>query len=160
MGLSRTIVVTVALSLAVVGVAAYRHWRHEYGQVDMAPVSEAWKGWAGPRYVRADCLVRLDIEVDHGVTDPFNGMLDIFLRYISNHEPRAPFRTGGHGSQVYIQFFDQCDRRFEIARGMAAYFEKRKGGKVRLTVIEERVEPGMDTLETCGGAWLDCPQGR
>lgn len=147
-------------ALIAIGTFGYRYWQREYGPIDMAPVNEAMKNWQGARYARADCLVQLNVDVDSGGRIRDGVMGDAFMRYTSNFEPGAPIQFGGDGIRVFIQFFDQCPRRFEIAKGMAAYFERRNGSGVHLAVVEKRVEPGPDTMDMCGAAWLDCGPDR
>lgn len=147
-------------TLIAIGTFGYRYWQREYGPIDMAPVNEAMKNWQGARYTRADCLVQLDVDVDYGGEIRDGVMADAFMRYVSNFEPGAPINFSGYYTGVFIQFFDQCPRRFEIAKGMAAYFERRNGAGVHLTVVEKRVEPGPDTMDMCGAAWLDCGPDR
>jgi len=147
-------------ALIAIGAFGYRHWQREYGPIDMAPITEAMKNWQGARYTRADCLVQLDVDVDYGGGIRDGVMADAFMRYVSNYEPGAPIQFGGDGNRVFIQFFDQCPRRFEIAKGMAAYFERRNGAGVHLTVVEKRVDPGPATMDTCETVWLDCGSDR
>lgn len=117
-----------------------------------------------PRYRRADCLVRLDYL--YRGPEKWGGRELMFRElsyYLSTYEPKAAaFAYGSRGMPempgfiaMFVQYYDQCDRRIEIAEAFARYLRRRHGDWYRIRVHHERIEPGPDTLDTTGPAWID-----
>lgn len=151
-------VVLVLLAAAALGIVpAALYWKHEYGPLDDSSVSAAWKSWQGPQYRRAECMVRVKVERREGANKVWNALFPTFTRYVYKHEPKALFEMGwDRQDNMILQYYDICPRRFEITRGMAAYFQRRHGDAIRFTVTEDHVEPGPETMQACGQQWTDC----
>lgn len=116
-----------------------------------------------PKYRREQCIVRMDYE-DLG---PIGSHSDIDWRwdvecYLVEHEPKASVFTLGRAGGTFprhfrfIMFADQCDRRFEIADGIAAHLNREFEGDFRVTASREPVNPGPDTVNS-HGFWIDDP---
>lgn len=102
--------------------------------------------------------MKLGVAVAPGPEDAFKQWFPTFTRYVYNHEPTAAFAMTGDGDgNIYLQFWDSCDRRFAIAEAMAAYFHRRHGEGVRFTVSREVVDAARVNAG-CGIQWLDCPR--
>lgn len=156
-------VILVILAAAVVGaVPATQYWKREYGPLDDSAALAAWNSWQGPQYKRAECMVRVKVERREGANKVWDELFPTFTRYVYNREPKALFEMGWDGQEnMILQYFADCPRRFEITRGMTAYFQRRHGDAIRFTVTEDSLEPGPDTMQACGQQWTDCerPEG-
>ncbi len=148
----------LALAAAAIGaVPATRYWKREYGPLDDSAALAAWHAWSGPKYSRADCMVRVRVERRDGADKAWDELFPTFTRYVYNHEPKALFKMGwDRQHDMLLQFFDECPRRHDIARAMTAYFERRHGDAIRFTVTEDSLEPGPETMQACGQQWTDC----
>lgn len=160
----KAIVWLTIVSAAVIGaVPAYRYWKREYGPLDNSAALAAWQTWQGPKYSRSECMVRLTLESGPGSEKAWEALFPTFTRYVYNHEPKALFDLGwDRQGRMYLQFFEECPRRYEIARAMAGYFERRYGAAIRFTVADDLIQPGPETIQACGQQWLDCgtpPEG-
>jgi hypothetical protein len=117
-----------------------------------------------PRFRRADCIVRLDY-IYRGPAKWDGGGL-IFrelIYYLFTYEPKAAVfayqgkdMPGEPGSAaMFVQYADLCDRRVEITEAFARYMRRRHGDWYRIHVRHERIEPGPETIDTTGPAWID-----
>ncbi|MBL4689975.1 MAG: hypothetical protein JKY68_00695 [Rhodospirillales bacterium] len=113
-----------------------------------------------PRFKRSECLIRIDLEFEGSADDLYRAPLDIlFKKYLWDHEPKAGLiliklhYPVDVPTAVFVQFADECDRRFEIAKAMAAFANK-ADPRYKLTVSHDRVLPGPDTMDS-GGSWTD-----
>lgn len=162
LGRKGTVVLVVLAAVAVGAVPAYQYWKREYGPLDDSAVLAAWKSWQGPQHRRAECMVRVKVERREGANKVWDALFPTFTRYVYNHEPKALFEMSwDRQDNMILQYFADCPRRFEITRGMTAYFQHRHGDAIRFTVTEDRLEPGPDTMQACGQQWTDCerPEG-
>lgn len=154
----KVLLTTLFAATAIAALLSLYKWYREYGPLDEERARARWdETWSGPRYERADCIVRIDVKLGPGHDDAWNRWHQDFMRYVINHEPRALF-DAGHGRQgeIYLQFFGECDRRYHIARGMVAYFSERQGERLAMTIRDDRIQPGPDTIQSCGRQWIDC----
>ena len=112
-----------------------------------------------PKYRRAECLVQFDFTYS-GPTDISYSSLIFhdFSYYLVTKEPNAAlfsFQTNGRDTALFIQFPDQCDRRFEIADALAAFLVA-KHPEFEMTARHEPIEPGPDTMDGGSAAfWID-----
>lgn len=115
-----------------------------------------------PRYRRDECLIRFDYqkEVAPGLSPAWIFREESF-QFVMNVVPEVmDLRvTKGAGDEasghLYARFADQCPRRLEIAREMAAWISKRHPG-FRLTVGEEP-PAGLEHAALNGPFWIDDP---
>lgn len=113
-----------------------------------------------PKYGRRDCIVEIDVLAGFG-SNHWNAPGDerptrFFLKYAKSHHPRFPFFSfSGNGDQVYIQFYDHCDRRVILAKElMSAYMALYPTGP-KFIVREKTVDPGPKTIDSTGPGWTD-----
>lgn len=117
-----------------------------------------------PKYKREQCIVRMEYE-DLG---PIGSHSDIdwlsdVKCYLLDHEPKASVfilgRVGGSFPRYsrFIVFADQCDRRFEIADGIAVHLNREFYGDFRVTASREPVSPDPDD-DNLRGFWIDDPK--
>lgn len=116
-----------------------------------------------PKYRRADCIVGIE---QHNYPESRSSLERVpsaeISRYIFENEPRAilySYRTQPRGydqPMIFIQFSDQCERRFEIATGIADYINYWYPGVYNLNASEKVFNPGYDTIHSSGrGYWID-----
>ncbi len=113
----------------------------------------------GPKYTRSQCIVRVDVKHQSGadVTESENHLFDKLLEYA--FQPQFPAASVGFGnrdrSRIYVVFLDACERKFELTRAMADSYMDRYPAGARLTVSEEIIEPGANTVDIGGDYWID-----
>lgn len=136
---------------------AFRYWKREYGPLDNSAVLAAWSDWDGPKYNRAECMVRVKVSWPPDQEISWNDLFPTFTRYVYNHEPRALLELGWDRQRnMLLQFSDECPRRYEIARALIHYYERRHGTTITFLVDDAVIQPGPDTMDACGRPWIDC----
>lgn len=163
--MSRTTLIILCGLVAFIlgGLISLQYWQREYAPLDQRKIDLEWEtGWSGPRYSRTQCMVRIDTKLGIGFEEAWNRWNEAFVRYAVNHAFRAARFDAGRGrsGEIYLLFFDACDRRVEIAQAMTAYFQRRHGNAYVMTVREEVIAPGPGTLQTCAKYWTDCPPDK
>ena len=116
-----------------------------------------------PRFKRSECLVRIDLLFEGTEGERYRAPLSmLFKQYLWVHEPKAGLfhlgsdhPTANRQIAAYVQFADECDRRFEIAEAMADYASG-ADPRYKLRVSRDHILPGPDTMEA-DGAWIDDP---
>jgi hypothetical protein len=128
-------------------------------------VAAAWLYIAipeGPKYMRADCMVRVDLTYPDGFTPADirrsdRNMHGIFKAYRAGAElPLAgPVYQLGDGRKLYFIFHDACEEKFQSVAIMALLFTSTYPKAARLSVSRDRIEPGPDTVSFTGKDWID-----
>jgi len=114
-----------------------------------------------PKFKKADCLVRFDFTFAGTADERSRAPLDIlFQQYLWAYEPKAGHfflkygvPTANRSIPAYVQFIDECDRRFEIAEAIAAYAHKTDPW-YKIKVSRNHILPGPDTIIK-EGYWID-----
>lgn len=113
-----------------------------------------------PRFKKADCLVRFDFVFEGTGEERNRAPLHVlFWQYLWRNEPKAGAFAMDAKSWVrtsvtgYIQFADECDRRFEIADAMAA-FANETDPRYKVSFSRDKILPGFDTM-MAEGSWID-----
>lgn len=117
-------------------------------------------------YYRADCIARINIDWSGYDTDR---RLTVQNRVLPE-AARAYHETLGFESPVsgpsgsvkgegreyyYLQFAGMCDRRYEFAENITAYFANNFNDVPPMEVDPGTFEPGRDTIEVYGDSWID-----
>ena len=58
---------------------------------------------------------------------------------------------------LYLQFKEACDRRLQYANEMIIYVHKIVARAPKMTLVNQKMNPGPDTIEVWGPAWSDKP---
>ncbi len=114
---------------------------------------------SGPKYTRSECIVKLRIQHISGsnVTESENHLFDKMSEYgFQQGIPVASYSYGNpNRSHVYVVYGDACDQKFDFTRALASWYMKQFPERARLTVSEDVIEPGRDTVEFGGPHWID-----
>lgn len=101
-----------------------------------------------PRFHRDQCIVRFDYFF-HGprVINPSSVLFTALIHYLYEYEPKAVvFDISGRNNSLYVQFSDQCDRRFEISDAFAKKLRWRFP-EFDITVSHDQIDPGPETID-------------
>jgi len=114
-----------------------------------------------PSYKRSDCIVRLDFAYSGDPSVEASSLIfREFSYYLLENDPKAAvfrFRipASSRDKAIFLQFADQCDRRFEIADALAAHLVNRQP-VFEMTASHDLIAPGPDSIEAYGEAyWID-----
>ena len=116
-----------------------------------------------PRFRASDCIIRFNIEV---LADIYPGILTNAYyaahEYLATNDPVAAlfgyrFQDGAaNTTDMYMIFFDDCDRRREIGESLlAAWADSHPNLAFRLDTGPHKA--GRDTVEG-GSQWIDSPE--
>lgn len=116
-----------------------------------------------PKYRRAECIVGIE---QRSHPEKGSGLQDVpsaeISRYVIENEPRAVLysymgQPRGHDHyMIFIQFSDQCERRFEIAKGIADHVNYWFPGVYDLKASDKLFLPGPNIILSYGKAsWID-----
>ncbi len=111
------------------------------------------------RFRRADCIVRIDVEIsdDFDVTSGGESLGRFITKYAIDHYPDiAGFSFHWQGrNRLYLQFIDECDRRLGMSKEMVSAYGKKYPRRVIMTVSEKMISPGPKTINYNGLYWID-----
>ena len=114
-----------------------------------------------PRYRRSDCIVRLDFSYYGDPSFEWSSLIfREFSYYLFENDPKAAIFSyripaRGRAKAIFLQFADQCDRRFEIADALAAHLVSRHP-VFEMTASHDLIAPGPNSIEVGGeGYWID-----
>ncbi len=122
-----------------------------------------FSGESAPKFYRKECILRVDYTFTGADSEDARGILiDLFSRYLRAQEPRI----AGIGYQsppgskwensFFVQFADQCDRRYEIGHAVANHINNERPDLFRITASDDLILPGPDTIEMHGEEiWID-----
>lgn len=137
-------------------------WGAAFG---LAAVAAAWVYTAfpeGPKYMRADCIVRVDLTYPDGFTPADirrsnRNMHGIFGAFKAGAELPlvGPVYQPGDGRKLYFIFADACEEKFQTVAKMSLVFTSIYPEAAKLSVSRDRVEPGPDTVPFSGKHWID-----
>lgn len=115
-----------------------------------------------PRFRQSECIVRFEFEAPSDVgSDVLWHVTDAARETLTTHDPIAAlfqykFQRGPAGSSdLYMMFFDDCDRLDSIAQTLLSGWRMSHPG-LAVTLDMGPHAPGPDTV-TGDGNWLDSP---
>ncbi len=105
-----------------------------------------------PKYRQEECLVRIDYEMRENSYHLRFEYIDITVHnYIVNHEPYMAAVTISQppvGQRIYLQFMDFCEKRYELAAGIANEIVKKNAEVLSASasndIITDTKEIGTD----------------
>jgi len=112
-----------------------------------------------PKFWRSECVVEVEIVKQPEKKRPQHpNIMDFLVRQVINSYRGLPIGTGSLDtgeSRFYIDFWNSCDRRFEMAKSFLARYERVSydGGEYR--VIERGFDPKSRNSKTTGIMFLD-----
>ena len=113
-----------------------------------------------PKYARRDCIVEIGFVAGSGPgrwssldnSNPTRFMMN----YVLKRHPRISlFSSSGQGDRLYILFYDQCDRRIEMAKELTTFYMGRYPAGPKFIVHEKTVDPAPNTIDDNGPGWTD-----
>lgn len=118
-----------------------------------------WVFSGGPKFMRSDCIVRLEIEHPPGsdIRAAESLLFDVMSDYaLASKLPISGFSYGNPDrSSVYVVYRDRCEEKFELTGLIAQSYARQQPQGVQVTITQDIVQPSMDTVIFDGDAWID-----
>ena len=105
-----------------------------------------------PKYSRKECIVRIDYQTFENSGNLQHDIVNVIVHnYIVKHEPYMAVVTISQpaaGQRIYLQFMDFCEKRFDLADGIASEITEKVSDviftSVSREIITESKEIGID----------------
>ncbi len=111
-----------------------------------------------PKFTRSQCIVRVKlIHREKGESYGEQSMFFEFsMKYAIEKYPRiSPFGFSGRHPDLYIQYWESCDRKNEMTRDMITAYKRKYPGGSDFVVTDDIIKPGGFGSETFGLHWID-----
>ncbi len=156
----RKINAAIVVGLLVIGAMSYWVWKTQYDEdrpMDFSRLTKHMENFT-PKYRSGDCLVRVDMTHSGEWTEAMRSIIfRNLMRFVSEEAPQmgvAQWKINPKDDNIFIQFSDNCPDRYNVMREWVRSYTRRYDSP-RLSVSNDIIRPGPETLDTTEFHWLD-----